>query len=244
MRSWRCSTTYPPGSRRRRSASTCRSRRSLATAATSRLHARRSIARPPMRSLLRSRTGQSTSRPKSASCSCAVELEAAIALLERARSELAGHPEFFAIDLSIAETALELDDAARAAEALAAVDALPPGMVGPIVPAQAARLRARIEASSGDTHRAEESFKMAAAAFREYGMLFLLARTQLDHAEWLASRRSRRRRSATRRGGARDVRATSSDALARARGCTRGSASCERGRDGLTDETFCAALVS
>ncbi len=115
------------------------------------------------------------------------ELEAAIALLERARSELAGHPEFFAIDLSIAETALELDDAARAAEALAAVDALPPGMVGPIVPAQAARLRARIEASSGDIHRAEENFKMAAAAFREYGMVFLLARTQFDHAEWLAS---------------------------------------------------------
>ena len=28
---------------------------------------------------------------------------------------------------------------------------------------------------------------MAAAAFREYGMVFLLARTQLDHAEWLAS---------------------------------------------------------
>jgi ATP/maltotriose-dependent transcriptional regulator MalT len=55
------------------------------------------------------------------------------------------------------------------------------------VHAQATRLRAGLTAASGDDQRAEEGFKQAAAAFREYEMPFHLACTELEHAEWLTS---------------------------------------------------------
>jgi hypothetical protein len=44
-----------------------------------------------------------------------------------------------------------------------------------------------VAAAQGDDDRAEDSFKTAAAAFREYGMPFQLACTELEHAEWLVT---------------------------------------------------------
>jgi class 3 adenylate cyclase/tetratricopeptide (TPR) repeat protein len=111
----------------------------------------------------------------------------ALRVVEGARGELIALPEGFWIDLFIAEAALATGDVERASEALVSVDAVPPGTAGPVVQAQAARFRARLEALRGDAQRAEDNFKLAAAAFAEYGIVFLLACTQLEHAEWLTS---------------------------------------------------------
>ena len=115
------------------------------------------------------------------------QYEAALDLLGRAKLDLVGDVEAIWIDLAIAEAALACKDPARAAEALGPIEALPPGGTGPLVRAQAARFRASVAAAEGDAQRAEDSFKLAAAAFGEYGTSFLRACTQLEHAEWLAS---------------------------------------------------------
>jgi ATP/maltotriose-dependent transcriptional regulator MalT len=115
------------------------------------------------------------------------EPQQALRVLEGARDELAALPDGHLVDLLIAEAALATGDVERASEALALVDSVPPGMAGAIVRAQAARFRARVEAARGEVERVEEDFKLAAAAFAEYGLVFLLACTQLEHAEWLVS---------------------------------------------------------
>ncbi len=111
----------------------------------------------------------------------------ALALIETAKIDLEADAEAVWVDLVIAEAALASGRIDRAAEAVTIVEALPPGDTGPLIRAQAARFRALVAAAEGDARRAEDSFKTAAAAFREYGMVFLLACTQLEHAEWLAS---------------------------------------------------------
>jgi class 3 adenylate cyclase/predicted ATPase len=108
----------------------------------------------------------------------------ALALLVETRAERASHPDAFWLDLLTAETALMTGDTAVAVEALAVVDAVPSGVAGPIVAAQIARLRGQLET---DPERANDAFKVAAASFDEYGLPFLLACTQLEHAEWLVS---------------------------------------------------------
>jgi predicted ATPase/class 3 adenylate cyclase len=115
------------------------------------------------------------------------EPQHALRVLEGARDELAALPDGYVVDLLIAEAALAAGDVERASEALAIVDSVPPGTAGAIVRAQAARFSARVGASRGDVQRVEEDFKLAAAAFAEYGLVFLLACTQLEHAEWLVS---------------------------------------------------------
>jgi class 3 adenylate cyclase/tetratricopeptide (TPR) repeat protein len=90
------------------------------------------------------------------------------------------------IDLYVAEAALAAGHVERAAQALEG-DAFALQSTDPESRAQATRLRARVTSVKGDHTRAEESFKQAAAAFREYGMPFHLACTELEHAEWLAS---------------------------------------------------------
>jgi predicted ATPase/class 3 adenylate cyclase len=111
----------------------------------------------------------------------------ALRVAEEGREELAALPEAFWLDLLVIEAALATDDVERASAGLAAVDAVPPGTAGPVVLAQATRFRARVEAAHGDARRAEDAFKLAAAAFAEYGLVFLLACTQLEHAEWLVA---------------------------------------------------------
>jgi len=110
-----------------------------------------------------------------------------VAELEAARTALgADAGAVLWMDLLIAEAALASGRIERAVEALAN-DELALPSASPIGRAQATRFRARIAAAKGETDRAEEAFKQAAAAFREYGMPFHLACTETEHAEWLAS---------------------------------------------------------
>jgi tetratricopeptide (TPR) repeat protein len=113
--------------------------------------------------------------------------EAALALIETARVDLETDGDAGWINLLIAEAALASGRIDRAAEAVAEVEALSPGDAGPLIRAQAARFRACVAAAEGDAEHTESHFKIAAAAFREYGTPFLLACTELEHAEWLAA---------------------------------------------------------
>jgi class 3 adenylate cyclase/tetratricopeptide (TPR) repeat protein len=109
-----------------------------------------------------------------------------IAELESEKKNLEADTSSIWLDLLIAEAALAGGRTERAAEALA-IDALDQPGVGPIIHAQATRFRAGVAAANRDDQRAEESFKQAAAAFREYGMPFFVACTAIEHAELLAS---------------------------------------------------------
>ncbi len=74
------------------------------------------------------------------------------------------------------ESALALGDDGRADELLRTVEERAPGLRPPFLEAQAQRFRARL---TGDV----ESFKAAAAGFREYGIPFWLAVTLLEHGD-------------------------------------------------------------
>ncbi|HLG09435.1 MAG TPA: adenylate/guanylate cyclase domain-containing protein [Gaiellaceae bacterium] len=113
--------------------------------------------------------------------------EDALALIETAKIDLETDADAAWIDLLIAEAALASGRIARAADAIAVVEALPPGDAGPLIRAQGARFRGCVAAAEGDAERAESHFKTASAAFREYGMPFHLACTRLEHGEWLAA---------------------------------------------------------
>jgi hypothetical protein len=58
--------------------------------------------------------------------------------------------------------------------------------VPPFLHAQIARFQSRLAATRGQHDRVEPSFKQAGALFREFGIPFWLALTQLEHGEWLA----------------------------------------------------------
>jgi class 3 adenylate cyclase/tetratricopeptide (TPR) repeat protein len=107
---------------------------------------------------------------------------------EGSKDEISPYFDPGAIDNSIAEASVAGGRFGRAAEAVAAVEALPPGQLTPYVRALATRYRSVVAAQEGDDMRAEESFKQAAAMCREYRMTFYLAATQLEQAEWLAAR--------------------------------------------------------
>jgi len=76
------------------------------------------------------------------------------------------------------EAALALGRREQADELLVRVEELPPGFRPPYLEAHAHRLRARLE---GD----EAGYAVAATRFRELGMPFWVAVTQLEHAELL-----------------------------------------------------------
>ena len=65
------------------------------------------------------------------------------------------------------------------------LDTIPRGLRPPYLDAQTHRFRARIAA---DDKTAGESFAAAASRFRELGIVFWLAVTQLEHGEWLVAR--------------------------------------------------------
>jgi class 3 adenylate cyclase/tetratricopeptide (TPR) repeat protein len=85
------------------------------------------------------------------------------------------------------EAALESGDLAKADELLRIPESLDPGELTPFLQANAARLRARADAASGLSERVDERFAAAASLFREFDLVFYLAVTQLEHAEWLVS---------------------------------------------------------
>jgi class 3 adenylate cyclase/tetratricopeptide (TPR) repeat protein len=111
----------------------------------------------------------------------------ACALVEDARDALDAGGYAGQSDLLISEAALLTGELERAERAVAAVEALAPGDSSPLTTATAARFRAALAAAAGNPERAESSFKSAAAAFREYGIPFRLACTELEYAEWLVT---------------------------------------------------------
>jgi tetratricopeptide (TPR) repeat protein len=84
------------------------------------------------------------------------------------------------------EAAMELGDIAKAEETLALLDALRPGELTPMLRAGRARFRGRLAAELGEDDP-DRSFTEAEEAYRDLGLPFLLAVTQLEHAEWLVA---------------------------------------------------------
>jgi len=85
------------------------------------------------------------------------------------------------------EAALELADLDKAGELLGVLDSLDPGDLTPFLQAMAARLHARLDVALGGRGEIEQRFRSAAGLFREFGFVFYLAVTQLEHGEWLAA---------------------------------------------------------
>ena len=84
------------------------------------------------------------------------------------------------------EAAFELGDVVKARELLAILDGLRPGQLTPVLAAHRARFGARLAAKQGDTDVAT-SFSTAESIFREHGLTFLMAVTELEHGEWLVA---------------------------------------------------------
>ena len=80
------------------------------------------------------------------------------------------------------EAALALGERERAAELLASVDDLPPGLRPPYLEAQAQRFHARL---AGADESADAAFAAAETGFRGLGIVFWLAVTLLERGEWL-----------------------------------------------------------
>ena len=116
---------------------------------------------------------------------------AALAAAERGiatRGELAVSDTWIKLGLVEAiEAALALPDLNKAEHLLAIPELLDPGELTPFLQANTARLRARLDAAHGNHERVEERFRTAARLFREFGLPFHLAVTQLEHAEWLTA---------------------------------------------------------
>jgi predicted ATPase/class 3 adenylate cyclase len=83
------------------------------------------------------------------------------------------------------EAALELDDHAKADELLALADTLQPGQLTPSLKAQRHRFHARLDARRGHHDHVDHNHRAAETIFREHGLAFDHAATQLEHAEWL-----------------------------------------------------------
>jgi len=83
------------------------------------------------------------------------------------------------------ESAFALGDEARLEEVLGVVEALRPGERPPLLTAHAARFRAK---STAEVQAAETNFAQATKQFRDLGMTYWLAVTQLENAEWLVDR--------------------------------------------------------
>jgi class 3 adenylate cyclase/predicted ATPase len=84
------------------------------------------------------------------------------------------------------EAAIALGDLGKAEQLLASVENLLPGELTPFLRAHGARFRARLDAALGRDEGVDGRFRSAAALFREFGFVFYLAVTQLEHAEWLS----------------------------------------------------------
>jgi tetratricopeptide (TPR) repeat protein len=85
------------------------------------------------------------------------------------------------------EAALVVPDLHKAEELLAIPESLDPGELTPFLQANTARLRARLDAARGNLEPVEDRFRIATSLFREFGLVFHVAVTQLEHAEWLTA---------------------------------------------------------
>ena len=86
------------------------------------------------------------------------------------------------------EAAMALGMLDKVEELLGRVDALRPGELPPLLRAQSLRFRARLGAARGEDDGVGGNFSRAAGIFRELGIVFWLAVTELEHGEWLAER--------------------------------------------------------
>jgi hypothetical protein len=86
------------------------------------------------------------------------------------------------------ESALALGRFEHVEALLGRIDAIPSGRRPPSLVAQAARYRSRLAAARNEHEGVEQGFKTAEAVFREHGLTFFVAATELEHAEWLAGR--------------------------------------------------------
>jgi hypothetical protein len=84
------------------------------------------------------------------------------------------------------ESALALGRFEHVEGLIGRIDEIPSGRRPPSMVAQAARYRARLAAARNDHDAVEQGFKTAEAVFREHGLTFFVAATELEHAEWLA----------------------------------------------------------
>ena len=85
------------------------------------------------------------------------------------------------------ESALALGRFDAVEDLIKRIEAIPPGVRPPSLRAQAARFQALLRAARGEHATAEQGFKTAEAIFREHGLVFPLAVTQLEHGEWLVA---------------------------------------------------------
>jgi ATP/maltotriose-dependent transcriptional regulator MalT len=85
------------------------------------------------------------------------------------------------------EAALTMGDFGEVDTLVAEIEAMKPGGRPPFLSAQAARFRARLAATQGERDGVEQGFKTAEQIFREYGIPFCLAVTQLEHGDWLGA---------------------------------------------------------
>ena len=83
------------------------------------------------------------------------------------------------------DSALVLGRFQAVADLIDRIDAIPPGQRPPSLRAQAARYRARLAAAQGKHDGVEQGYKTAAGIFREHGLTFAMAMTELEHGEWL-----------------------------------------------------------
>jgi tetratricopeptide (TPR) repeat protein len=108
-------------------------------------------------------------------------IDAALTVHEAMGSSSEFAKEAFALAV---ESALELGDVDKAEHFIAAVEALPPGRRPRLSHAQTVRFRARIASQRRDTDEAEHLFTTAITLFRELGVVFYLAVSQLELGEW------------------------------------------------------------
>jgi class 3 adenylate cyclase/tetratricopeptide (TPR) repeat protein len=86
------------------------------------------------------------------------------------------------------EAAFSLRDPEGAQQLAAVVGDLKPGLIPPYCRATLLRTQARLDAASGED--ATATFHAAEGIFDQLGYTYWLARTRLDHAQWLASQGS------------------------------------------------------
>ena len=119
-------------------------------------------------------------------------LEAGAATVELVRTLGAGHQLVKQGLVEAIEAALALGEREQAAELLATIEELPPGLRPPYLEAQAHRFRARLDGN-------EAGYRAAAARFRELEIPFWLGVTLLEHGDEPASPRRARSSSGSRR---------------------------------------------
>ncbi len=90
-------------------------------------------------------------------------------------------------------SAINLGELKKAQELVDFVEARPLSEVPRGMRGQAARFRALLASSSGETRDVELGFTRAEAIFEDIGTIFDLAVVRLEHAEWLAGQGEERR---------------------------------------------------